>query len=118
MKEMFGLIGEKLEAQELFPLVPAGLVITGGGAKTNKIVEVAKRTLGLPARMGQPMALPGLLSDIQDPVFATSVGLLVFASKREGVTTQSDFSISDLFKNLSFANLKQQMHRLVKLLLP
>lgn len=118
LKEMFSLIGEKLAEQDLFPLVPAGLVITGGGAKTVNAVEVARRTLSLPARIGLPVDLPGLLSDIQDPVFATSVGLLVFASKREGGTSQGNIGVGSLKEFFKPEKIKSQFQKLTKLLLP
>ncbi|MBU0978290.1 MAG: cell division protein FtsA [Patescibacteria group bacterium] len=118
LREIFSLVGEKLETNQLFPLVPAGLVITGGGAKTISICDVAKNTLKLPARIGQPTAIPGLLSDVQDPVFATGVGLLVFASKRLGGETHNGFSFSALTKNFSLSKLKQQVGKFFKSILP
>ena len=118
LREIFSMVGQKLETHNLFSLVPAGLVITGGGAKTIGATDVAKSTLKLPARVGQPTALPGLLSDIQDPIFATSVGLLVFASKRMGGETQGGFSFSNITKDLSLGKLKNQAIKFFKSILP
>ena len=81
MKEMFTLILNDFKKQDLLPLIPAGLVLSGGGAETVGIVEVAKRTMNLPARVGRPTELRGLIDDIQKPSYATSIGLLVYAAK-------------------------------------
>lgn len=82
MKELVTLIGELLEKKKLFSDVPAGLVITGGGAQTVMFAEVAKHTLQLPARVGMPQELQGLTSDIHTPAFATAIGLLVYGTKQ------------------------------------
>jgi cell division protein FtsA len=82
MKEMFTMIEKELQRQHLLALVPAGLVLTGGGAETIGIAEVAKRTLNLPARVGKPKELRGLIDDISKPSFATSIGLLTIAAKQ------------------------------------
>jgi cell division protein FtsA len=81
MKELFTLIGKDLQERGLISQVPAGFVITGGGAQTVGMIEVAKRSLNLPARIGKPLQLQGLIEDIQKPSYATSVGLLIYGSK-------------------------------------
>ncbi len=93
MKELCMLIGEQLEKRGLLQLVPAGLVMSGGGAKTCGLAEVAKRTLQLPARVALPQELPGLTNDICDPQFATSIGLLDFAMKNNAVSSHVEFSL-------------------------
>jgi cell division protein FtsA len=60
--------------------VPAGLVVTGGGAKTVGILEMATRTLGLPARVGTTVGVDGLVSEVDDPSFSTAVGVLMFGA--------------------------------------
>jgi len=82
IKEVFVLIGKELQKNNLFPLIPAGFVLTGGGAETIGMVEVAKRTLNLPARIGKPMVLQGMIEDIHKPSFATSIGLLYYAKQK------------------------------------
>lgn len=85
LKEMFEMVGTILEKEKLFPLVPAGVVITGGGAMTASIVDVCKRTLSLSTRIGQPVGVRGLVEEIESPVYATAVGLLLYSKKEGGV---------------------------------
>jgi cell division protein FtsA len=122
MKEMFGLIAKELHSQHLLPLIPAGIVLSGGGAETIGIAEVAKRTLNLPARVGKPVQLKGLIDDIQKPSYATSIGLLIYAAGRHKtvpVGTSIDFSgIGDVFKNIKLGSLGAKIAGLIKSLLP
>lgn len=101
MQEIFGLVGKELKKENLLPLVPAGVVITGGGAHTTKISQIAKRELNLSARVGNPIELKGLTSDIKKPEFATSIGLLQFGKKQGGSEANGGFDFSSLFKGFS-----------------
>jgi cell division protein FtsA len=120
MKEMFSLIAKDLQAQRLIPMVPAGLVLTGGGAETVGIVEVARRTLSLPARVGKPVQLRGLVDDIQKPSYAISIGLLVYAASRQKRSTPATASLdlSGMFKHISLGTLPQKIMQIIKSVLP
>ncbi len=85
LKEMFEMVGTELEKEKLFPLVPAGVVLTGGGALTASIVEVCKRTLSMSTRVGIPAGVKGLVEEIENPSLATAVGLLLYGKKEGGV---------------------------------
>ncbi len=119
MKEIFTLIGKELQDQELFADIPAGLVITGGGAETVGIVEVAKRTLNLPARVGKPVQLQGLIEDVQKPSFAASIGLLMYGQKQgSNHPSTATFDIGSLFKGLSLGGIFKFISKLISSLLP
>lgn len=83
LNEMFTLIGNEIKASGFAGQTPAGVVITGGGAETISIVEACKRTLSLPARVGSPKGLTGLVEEIQTPAFATVTGLILFGLRHE-----------------------------------
>ncbi len=119
MKEMFALIAKELQKHNLLPLVPAGLVLAGGGAETVGIVEIAKRTLNLPARVGKPTELKGLIDDIQKPSFAASIGLLVYASRRNiSQPPQKIVRISDMMKNVKLDQISNKIVQLIKSIIP
>ncbi|MBW7943783.1 cell division protein FtsA [Patescibacteria group bacterium] len=119
MKEMFSLVLAELQKNHLVAGVPAGLVLSGGGAETVGIVEVAKRTLNLPARVGKPTELRGLVDDIQKPSYATSIGLLIYAAKRSAARpVVASTPLSDYFKKIRFQDLGGQVVKLVKSFLP
>ena len=96
IEEIFGLIREKLQAQNLENLIPAGVVITGGGAETVALIQVAKDALKLPARIGKPKELTGLTSDIHKPSYATSIGLILYGKQLGGEVVKSSFSLPSI----------------------
>lgn len=119
MKEIFTLLGQELQREDLFPLIPAGIIITGGGAETVGIEAIAKKTLRLPARIGIPPQLPGLTADILRPAFATSIGLLIYGWNQGSIPTEpAQVSLPDFLKYLSFGKLGKHIKKLLKIILP
>jgi cell division protein FtsA len=59
--------------------VSAGLVLTGGGSRLPAIDLLAEQVTGLPARIGVPGHIFGLVDELLDPAYATTVGLLQWA---------------------------------------
>lgn len=118
VQEIFDLFATELKERRLMDDIPAGVVITGGGAETIKIAEIAKRQLNLPARIGKPIELEGLISDIQKPSFATSIGLLVYGKKQGGGEQTSQFNFGSLFGGAGGGGMMQKVGKFVKSLLP
>jgi len=119
MQEIFGLIGDQLKEEQLLKEIPAGIVITGGGALTLHIAEVAKRELNLPARVGTPIELKGLVRDIHSPAYANSIGLLQYGLSSGQGDSISSFSLGSLFENISsVGKISEKISSLFKSLLP
>ncbi|MFZ1721191.1 MAG: cell division protein FtsA, partial [Microgenomates group bacterium] len=97
MQEIFDLVLEQLKKNNLTREIPAGVVLTGGGAETVYLVEVAKRVLNLPARVGEPTEIEGMTSDIRKPAFATSIGLIEYGKQNHGGTVTSGFKFPSFF---------------------
>jgi len=84
MEEIFGMVERDLKKIGRSGLLPAGVVITGGGAKMPEIVELAKSLLKLPVQVGFPVNLGGIMDKVDDPSFATVIGLILWEKdKRE-----------------------------------
>ncbi|MBD3251675.1 cell division protein FtsA [Candidatus Uhrbacteria bacterium] len=76
-EEIFEKVEEELRAADRSGLLPAGAVLTGGGAKLPGIVEVAKASLRLPSSLGAATHLQTPMPEkVHDPSFATAVGLV------------------------------------------
>jgi len=119
MKEIFTLIGKDLEKKNLMPLIPAGVVITGGGAETVSIVEVAKKTLRLPARIGRPKEMEGITSDINRPTFATSIGLIEYAISQGAISEPSkSIDFGSLLGGIKIGNMGEKVKNLFKSIIP
>lgn len=78
LNELFTMIGMELKKSGLATQTPAGIVITGGGARTVGAEEAAKRMLSMPVRTGIPSGISGLIDDVENPSFATAIGLLMY----------------------------------------
>jgi len=83
LAEIFSLVDKELKKVGKSGQLPAGAVLTGGGAKLPDIVDFAKEELRLPAQIGMPQEVPVTVEKIDDPAFATSVGLVLWGSGSE-----------------------------------
>jgi cell division protein FtsA len=82
--EIFSLIQEQLRRSGYVHRVPAGIVLTGGSALLEGIVEYAEGRLGLPARLGAPTHLAGLVEVVRSPAYSTGVGLALYGARSRG----------------------------------
>lgn len=87
-EELLRLIVLELPQSDYARLVPAGLVLTGGGANLPGIAELARDVTRLPVRVGVPTNLYGVADALGDPAYATGVGLLLWKMRNEGNTVQ------------------------------
>jgi cell division protein FtsA len=78
LEEIFSMVNKELKSIGKAGLLPAGAVITGGGAKLPQIQELAKNVLGLPAQIGFPVNLGGIMNKVDDPSFSTAIGLIIW----------------------------------------
>lgn len=58
-------------------MLPAGIVLTGGGAKLEGLEDYAREILKLPVVIGRPEGFSGMVDKISDPAFAAPVGLML-----------------------------------------
>jgi cell division protein FtsA len=85
VEEIFSMVNAKLKEIDRSGMLPAGVVITGGGAKMPGMVKLAKEVLRLPAQIGFPAELNGVVDRVDDPSFATAVGLVVWETDENGM---------------------------------
>lgn len=79
MTEILNLIREELRKIGKDGMLPAGVVLTGGGAKLEDVIELTKEELRLPTEIGVPVIdVEGLVDKIADGVYSTSVGLMLY----------------------------------------
>jgi len=83
VEEIFDRVKVGLDSSP-FPKYIRNVVITGGTASLPGIDEVAQRILGLPVRIGYPHGIGGI-QDLEDPMFATGIGLVIYADKNAPV---------------------------------
>ena len=81
ISEIFDEVSKELKKISKERLLPSGIVLTGGGVKLPKIIDLAKGKLRLPISIGIPKGIHGLEPD---PALATVCGLVMSGSDLEG----------------------------------
>ena len=82
MSELFEMARDMLGDARLLNRLPAGIVLTGGGALLPGALELAGEIFQAPARLGKPQSVNGWSEQVDSPQFATAVGLLRFALRQ------------------------------------
>ena len=84
LEEILDFVNTELRTIGREGLLPGGAILTGGGALLPGAVDVAKHILRLPVHIGYPKALGGILDEVDNPEFATVIGLVLYAEKAGG----------------------------------
>ena len=91
VEELMRLVVLELPRTDYARLIPSGIVITGGCANLPGIVEVTQNITHLPVRIGVPPALNGVSNALlNDPAYATSVGLILWKMKNDNTRPEMD----------------------------
>ncbi len=77
-EELFTLVQAELRRSGFEDLCAAGVVLTGGSAKMEGVVELSEEIFHMPVRLGLPQFITGLVDVVKNPIFSTGVGLLLF----------------------------------------
>jgi cell division protein FtsA len=83
LRELFTVIRETLEDQDLLNRLHAGAVLTGGGAAMRDIDALVQRELGMPTRTGKPIHVDGLDGEKNPAAFAAMAGAIMYASRTD-----------------------------------
>jgi cell division protein FtsA len=79
-EELLEKIDKELKAIGRSGLLPAGVILTGGGAKLPGLVELAKDKLRLPVALGYPVGMTSITDRVNDLSFSTAMGLVQWGS--------------------------------------
>ncbi|MBI3256090.1 MAG: cell division protein FtsA, partial [Candidatus Andersenbacteria bacterium] len=83
LEEIFLFVDRELKRINRSGLLPAGVVLTGGGARMEGVIDLAKKKLRLPIKIGKAQGLPGLSEQTEDPGYAVALGLVYWAMDQE-----------------------------------
>jgi len=75
LKDIFELVENHLNKINKSGLLPAGAIITGGGANIQNIDEIARKSLTLPVQLTQPKFLEGCRHPVSNPIWSVALGL-------------------------------------------
>jgi cell division protein FtsA len=89
MEEMFTLINREIYRAGMENMIASGVVLTGGTSLLDGVTEVAEAIFGLPTRLGRPQNITGLVDVVNNPMYATGVGLVLYGAKNQRAKNQS-----------------------------
>lgn len=87
LDEIFDAINKELKKAGRAGRLPSGVVLTGGTAQLKGIAEFAKQKLGVAARVGKATGYAGVADHIEEPQFATAIGLMLADTQGGNETT-------------------------------
>ncbi len=82
MVEIFQMAREEVRKTGFDQLLPAGVVVSGGGARLMGTLDAAQAVFNTSARLGQPTGLAGLADKAQGPSFAVVGGLVKWGARQ------------------------------------
>jgi cell division protein FtsA len=84
MEELLRLILLEMPDSNYASLAPAGLVLTGGSSNLAGFEALAKSTIRIQSRIGEPMGVYGITDILHNPSHSTGVGLLLWGTRNHG----------------------------------
>ncbi len=80
-QELLTFIADDLRRAGLDSQIPAGIVMTGGGARLRGLIEIAEDGFHLPVRLAEPRGILDLPEQVAQPEYSTVIGLALYAAK-------------------------------------
>ncbi len=97
--EIFMMVRDELSKIGREGMLPGGAILCGGAVKMAGTVDLARESLALPAQIGFPKELEGIVDRIDDPSFAHLTGLLHFANRYGSTGSLFDFDFKRMLGN-------------------
>jgi cell division protein FtsA len=99
--ELFELVKAEIARNGFEDQISAGIVFTGGTSKMEGVVELAESIFQTTIRLGIPNDFSGMESVLQNPIYATSIGLVEHGYKQlneDIIAENNENFFSKLFK--------------------
>ena len=83
MEEIFALVKREIFRAGMKNTITSGVVLTGGTALLEGCTEIAEAIFNVPSRLGKPRGITGLVDVVNNPMYATGVGLVVYGARNQ-----------------------------------
>jgi cell division protein FtsA len=92
-RELFQMVRDNLRQGGVLEALGAGCVLTGGGARLTGLLDVAESQLRVPARIGSPVPLSRMPSELAQPECSTLIGTLLYTHRTSVMRAAEDHSL-------------------------
>jgi cell division protein FtsA len=99
-RELMELLRDHLRQAGVFELLGAGVVFTGGGSRLSSLLEVADDILRRPVRLGYPVPIAKLPSNLLEPEFSTAIGMVLYGHRARQARMNIDRGLGAKLKAL------------------
>lgn len=107
--EIFVMVKEELRKIGRDGMLPAGVMLTGAAIKMPGTIDLAREILNLPVQIAFPSEMHGVVEKIDDPSYATAIGILSMGSRFEG----KSYSLSNVHMSKMFSGVKKFFRNLL-----
>ena len=83
IEEIFTLIKREIFRAGMDNVITSGLVLTGGSSLLHGITDIAESIFDVPSRLGTPRGISGLIDVVNNPMYATGVGLVLYGARNQ-----------------------------------
>lgn len=111
--EIFLLVKEQLKLIGRDGILPGGATLSGSAIKMPGTLELAREVLALPIQIGFPQGIQGMVDQIDDPSYATAIGLILWGLHNESPQSSKNSGLS-----IDFSSLFDSIKTFFKKLLP
>jgi len=111
MREIFILAKREIDKSDFEGKLNFGIVITGGGSKLKNITDLAQEIFEVDIKLGNPNSINGLTDIINNPRYATTIGLIKFAKENKIITLENNDEEIDLMTSA-----KKMINRIINYL--
>jgi len=92
MEEIFTLIKREIFRAGMDNVITSGMVLTGGTSLLHGATDIAESVFDVPSRLGTPRGINGLIDVVNNPMYATAVGLVLYGAR---IQPEKKFRIRD-----------------------
>ena len=83
VEEIFTLMKREIYRARMENIIVSGITLTGGSSLLDGITDVAEAIFSVPTRLGRPRGIKGLVDVVNNPRYATGVGLVLYGAKNQ-----------------------------------
>jgi cell division protein FtsA len=80
MHELFTMVKQEIMRSGYYNMLPAGIILSGGGAQMRGATELCRQVTGMPTRVGSPRDVGGVADTLRSPIYSTAVGLVQYGA--------------------------------------